>query len=115
MMTAMTKKNMTRTMLFATALTALLFTFSASADAQGFDAPRRPEPNHSTVPSATNHYPNRLNTMQPQHHASNHVSKPAPMPTVCNDRHHNSQPQVVLIGQAPKKPTLLEKIVNVFR
>ena len=142
-------KNMTRTMLFATAFATLSFAFSASAHAQGFDANRRSEPNRPMAQPTTNHRPaqpnmtpqkqtnslshhsmpqNQPSKFQTQHHVSNHVSKPtpnyhqpvihspkpAPMPTVCNDRHH-SQPQVVVVGQAPKKPTLLEKIVNVFR
>ena len=145
-MTTMAKKNLTCTMLVATALTALVFTFTTSANAQGFNTGRRSEPNRPTTPSVTNHRPaqpaatpqKQTNSLshhsvpqkqpskfqQPQHHAvkpapAHHQStinapKPVPMPTVCND-HHHSQPQVVVVGQAPKKPTLLEKIVNVFR
>lgn len=141
------KTNLTYTMLLTTAFTALLFAFSASANAQGFDANRRSEPNRPmTLPTASHRLtqPNMTPQNQPnsfsqhstpqrqpqsfhqpqQHHASKpaqthhqptiHSPKPAPMPTICND-HHHLQPQVVVVGQAPRKPSLLEKIVNIFR
>lgn len=133
----MTKNIKNRSLLFGSVALALLFVFSVqTAQAQGFNHSSGPQSGPSKVSNNWGHYEkspnfgssNRLgyshqNNKTPQHTASyhannrpqsapshhpqmNHVSK-HPTPS-----HHCPAP-VVVVGQ--QRPSLLERIVDIFR
>ncbi len=133
------KFNKTLTGLIGTTFAVLLVGFAATANAQGFDAKRKPEPNRP-IAKPTQQFGNaRPVPAAPiaQHHRQKHREplphavvpapihrppivnppKPAPVHVVHVDPHHAPAPppQIVIVGQPPRKPTLLEKIVDLFR
>ncbi len=84
-----------------------------------------PMPQHGMAQFPSHNQPRNFQT--PQHHASHPAPahhyptvtapKPAPIQAMHIDHHCTPapQPQVVVVGQPPRKPSLLEKIVDIFR